>query len=217
MLYFFYGTDIDKARSKSHDLVDSLRKKKPDASFFILNSENFNSNILQEYIGGQGLFSNKYIILLDRICENKETKDNFLDFIKPISESENIFVLLEGKLDKVTATKIEKKSEKFLKFDLPEKSFKKDFNAFGLADAYANRNKKDAWILYRQAIYNGEAPEALHGMIFWKLKTILLSGGNNIWKKEDLIISLEKLIDMYHLSRRGQGELENSLEIFILS
>ncbi len=217
MLYFFYGTDIDKARSKSHDLVDSLRKKKSDASFFILNSENFNSNILQEYIGGQGLFSNKYIIFLDRICENKEIKDEFLDFIKPISESENIFVLLEGKLDKATATKIEKKSEKFLKFDLTEKSLKKDFNAFGLADAYANRNKKDAWILYRQAIDNGEAPEALHGMIFWKLKTILLSGGNNIWKKEDLILSLEKLIDIYHLSRRGQGELENSLEIFILS
>ncbi len=217
MLYFFYGTDIDKARSKSHDLTNSLRKKKPDASFFTLNSENFNNNTLQEYIGSQGLFSNKYIIFLDRICENKEAKEKFLESIKQIYESENIFVLLEGKLDKATATKIEKKSEKFLKFDLLEKAPKKEFNAFGLADAYANRNKKDAWILYRQAINNGEAPEALHGMIFWKIKTILLSGVNSYWKKEELIFALEKLIDIYHEARRGQVELENSLEIFILS
>lgn len=217
MLYFYYGTDIDKARAKAHDLIDSLRKKKPDASFFSVNSDNFNVNTLEEYIGGQGLFSNKYIIFLDRVCENKEMKDAFLDLIKPISESDNIFVLLEAKLDKATATKIEKKSEKFLKFDLLEKANKKEFNAFGLADAFASRNKRDAWILYRQAIDGGEAPEALHGMIFWKLKTILLSGGNSVWKKEELIKSLEKLIDMYHLSRRGEGELENSMEMFILS
>ncbi len=217
MLYFYYGTDIDKARTKAHDLIDSLRKKKPDASFFSVNSDNFNVNTLEEYIGGQGLFSNKYIIFLDRLCENKETKDAFLDLIKSISESDNIFVLLEAKLDKATATKIEKKSEKFLKFDLLEKVNKKEFNAFGLADAFASRNKRDAWILYRQAIDGGEAPEALHGMIFWKLKTILLSGGNSVWKKEELIKSLEKLIDMYHLSRRGEGELENSMEMFILS
>lgn len=217
MLYFFYGTDIDKARAKSHDLIDSLRKKKPDASFFIINSENFNKSIIQEYIGGQGLFSNKYIILLDRVCEKKDIKDELIDLIKDISESENIFVILESKLDKATATKIEKKSDKFLKFDSTEKVVKSEFNAFGLADAFASKNRRDAWILYRRSIDGGEAPEALHGMIFWKLKTLLLSGGNSNWKKEDLIISLEKLIDMYHLSRRGEGELETSLEMFILT
>jgi DNA polymerase III delta subunit len=198
-------------------LVNSLRKKKPEASFFTLNSENFNINILQEYIGSQGLFSQKYIILLDRLSEKKEIKDQLIDFIDEISESENIFILLEGKIDKATITKIEKRSEKSLKFEAQEKTYKREFNAFGLADAFVNKNKKEAWILYRQAIDNGEAPEALHGMMFWKLKTIFLSGGNSYWKKEDLSRMLERLIDMYHEARRGQGDLENKLEILILS
>ena len=113
MIYFYYGTDTNKARIKAHELVDSLLKKKPDASFFRMDTENFNTSQLQEYIGGMGLFSNKYIVFLDRLSEKKDIKDEFLDKIKEISESENIFIVLEGKLDKATATKIEKKSEKF--------------------------------------------------------------------------------------------------------
>jgi DNA polymerase III delta subunit len=155
--------------------------------------------------------------LLDRLSEKKEIKDQLIDFIDEISESENIFILLEGKIDKATITKIEKRSEKSLKFEAQEKTYKREFNAFGLADAFVNKNKKEAWILYRQAIDNGEAPEALHGMMFWKLKTIFLSGGNSYWKKEDLSRMLERLIDMYHEARRGQGDLENKLEILILS
>ena len=39
MIYFFHGTDIDKARGKAHDLIDSLIKKKPDASFIKIDAE----------------------------------------------------------------------------------------------------------------------------------------------------------------------------------
>lgn len=213
MIYFLHGTDIDKARAKAHELTDSLQKKKPDASFFVMDSENFNVPILEEYIGGQGLFSNKYIVFLDRLCEKKEVKAEFLEKIKEISESENIFIILEGKIDKATVTKIEKKSEKTQEFELAEKKPKEFYNAFALADAFAQGNKKEAWMLYRKAIDRGEAPEALHGMLFWKIKSMILN------KQGDtglLLASVDKLITIYHDSRRGEYELETALEAFIL-
>ncbi len=210
MIYFFHGTHIDKARSKAHELIGSLQKKKPDASFFKLDSETFNTSQLQEYIGGMGLFSNKYIVFLDRLSEKKEVKEEFIDKLKEIGESENIFIILEGKLDKATAAKIEKKAEKTLHFELEEQVAKPTYNAFALADAFGKKNKREAWILYRKSIDMGEAPEALHGMIFWKVKTLALAGA-------DMTKTLEDLVVLYHDARRGKHELETGLEAFLLA
>ena len=217
MIYFYYGTDIDKARRKAHELIDSLQKKKPDASFFKIDSESFSAERVSEYIESQGLFSNKYIVFLDRLCEKKEIKESFLDLLKEISESENIFIVLEGKLDKATATKIEKKSEKFLNFTLEEVPEKPVYNAFALADAFARRDRKNAWMLYRKSIDAGEAPEALHGMIFWKVKTLILSGYGGDWRKDELIRVMNELVVLYHDARRGKHELETGIEAWLLS
>lgn len=212
MIYFLHGTDVDKARAKANELIESLRKKKPDASFFKIDSENFNTSVLQEYIGGQGLFTSKYIVYLDRLCEKKEVKEEFVEKIKEIAESDNVFIILEGRIDKATATKIEKKAEKTQDFELAEKK-KEFYNAFALADAFAHKNKKEAWMLYRKAIGKGEAPEALHGMLFWKVKTMILSNPTN---KDELVRLADKLITIYHDSRRGEYELEAGIEAFIL-
>jgi DNA polymerase III delta subunit len=171
---------------------------------------------LQEYAGGQGLFESKYIVFLDRLCEDKKIKEDFLDFIKELGESQNIFIILEGKLDKATAGKIEKKAEKTQEFLLPEKK-KEEYNAFALANAVGNRDKKNAWILYRKAIDKGEAPEALHGMMFWKVKSMMIGGLGNAYSKEELYNLADRLITTYHDSRRGVHELETGVEALILS
>ena len=67
MLYAFYGTDIAKSVEKAHKLVDSLRAKKQDASFVTVTGENWSPSVIAEHVGGQGLFSNKYIVFLDRV------------------------------------------------------------------------------------------------------------------------------------------------------
>lgn len=217
MIYFFHGTDIDKARTKAHELVDSLRKKKPDAAFFIINSENFNLVQLQEYIGGQGLFSNKYIVFLDRLCEKKDVKEEFINVLKEISESENIFILFEGKIDKVTATKIEKKSEKAVVFDLKQaEKTEEDSNVFELANVLGRKDKKELWMLYREYVDKGSAPEELHGILFWKAKTMLLAGGNSYWKQDELMSFIDGLITVYHEARRGNHEFETGFESFLL-
>lgn len=217
MIYFYYGTDTDKSRTKAHELIDSLRKKKPDAAFFNINSENFNPAQLQEYVGSQGLFSNKYIVFLDRLCEKKEVKVEFIDMLKEISESENIFIVLEGKIDKATSTKIEKKAEKAVNFDKAEVEAKEDSNVFELANVLGRRDRKELWTLYREYIDKGSAPEELHGILFWKAKTMLLSGGQSNWSQEELLTLIDGLITVYHESRRGTHELETGLEEFFLT
>lgn len=216
MLYFIHGTDIDKARAKANDLVASLQKKKPDASFFKIDAENFDVARLQEYTSSQGLFENKYIVLLDRLTADKNIKEDFIEKIKEISDSENIFIILEGKLDKATLSKIEKKSEKTQEFILAEKAAKEPYNAFALAEALGKRDKKNLWILYRKAIDKGDAAEALHGMLFWKVKSMILNSIFGEYSKEELYGLLEKLVTVYHDSRRGKHELETGLERLLL-
>lgn len=216
MLYFIHGTDIDKARAKAHDLVVSLQKKKPDASFFKMDAENFDATRLQEYAGSQGLFEHKYIVLLDRLSADKNIKEDLIEKMKEISESENIFIILEGKLDKATISKIEKKSEKTQEFILAEKTAKEPYNAFALAEALGKRDKKNLWILYRKAIDKGDAVEALHGMLFWKVKSMILNSIFGEYSKEELHGLLDKLVTVYHDSRRGKHELETGLERLLL-
>lgn len=223
MIYFFHGTDIDKARIKANELANSLRKKKPDASFFRIDVENFDIVTLDEYIGGQGLFSNKYIILLDRLCEKKDVRDLFLDRLKEIKESENIFIIFEGKVDKTSVKKIEKKAEKTAVFDLSEKEEieikrKKEegLNIFEIANALGAKNKKKLWTIYRQLIEEGKVPEEIHGVLFWKVKTMLLAGGSYGWSADQLDELIDKLITAYHESRRGICELETRMEALLI-
>lgn len=216
MIYFLHGSDIDKGRSKAHELIASLQKKKPDASFFKMSADDFDEAVLQGYTGGQGLFESKYIIFLDRLCEDKKIKEDFLEHIKEIAESSNIFIILEGKIDKATSGKIEKKAEKTQEFLLPEKK-KEEYNAFALADAVGKRDRKTAWMLYRKAIDKGEAPEALHGMMFWKIKTMLTAGFPGAYSKEELYAVADRLVTVYHDSRRGVHELETGVETLLLT
>lgn len=237
MIIFIHGDDIDKARNKAHELIDSLRKKKPDASFFKLNNENWNGEIISEYALGQGLFSNKYIVFLDKICENKDLRESFFDKLGEMKDSENVFIILEGKLDKLSLTKIEKKSEKVQLFEIHNKPYKKEeFNIFSLGEALGNRDKRNLWILYRNAIDNGKVPEEIHGTLFWQLKSILISSKakdatssglspfvysksknyTKNFKPEELYKITESLISISHDYRRGIGEIETSLERWIL-
>ncbi len=241
MIIFIHGEDTDKSRKKAHELIDNLRKKKPDASFFKINGENWSEEIISEYALGQGLFSNKYIVFLDKVCENKDLKDSFIDKLDEMKDSENVFIILEGKLDKTSITKIEKRSDKVQLFEIDTDKIgkfgkKDDFNIFSLADALGNRDKKNLWILYRMAINNGKVPEEIAGTLFWQLKSMAIASkakdasssslspfvynkSKNYlknFKDGEIYKILESLISISHDSRRGIGEMETSLERWIL-
>ena len=237
MIYLLYGEDNVKAREKMHNLVDSLRTKKPDASFFKIDSECFSDVQLEELIVGAGLFEQKYIVVLDKIFENKEAKEFVVKNIKEIGASENIFIILDGKLDKKTLVKLEKYSEKVQEFTKKEVKKEVKFNIFSLGDSFGSRKKKELWVLFQKALNVGISPEEIHGTLFWMTKSMILSKNTKTAKEtglnpfvfrksmlfaknfddKELKDISSKLVSIYHEARSGGVELSVALEMFILS
>ena len=240
MLYVLVGSDTKKARSKLHSLLDSLFKKKPDASFVKVDDETFEESQVVELVGGQGLFERKCIVQLDGVLKNKDYKDVLLKNIKEISSSENIFILIEEKIDKTTLTKLEKAAklnngaiQEFIEKNIPKKE---KFNLFSLTDALGRRNKKSLWVLYQQALRNGISSEEIYGVLFWQFKSMILTSVSKSardaglnpfvfkkssdflknYSKEELQTLSSSLISIVHDSRRGIHELDNALERFVL-
>ena len=236
MLYVLYGNDTDKVFAKANALVESLLQKKPDASLVKVSNETFEDSHLLEWVHEQGLFAQKCIVQFTRVFEDKGAKEAVLDSLKEIAESPNIFVMIEGTLDAKTLKKLEKHATKVQEFSSTEKAGKQSFNTFALTDALGERNKKQLWVLYNQALMSGSVPEELHGILFWQVKSMLLaecSGSAQASGLKPFVFNKAKrfaknytlpelqqlshdLVTLYHDARRGKGEFETKLEVFLL-
>ena len=204
MIYLLHGEDTEKARTKAHELVDSLRAKKPDASFFKIEAAQFSAEKLDELINSQGLFESKYIVLLDRVFENKEAKEQLIGSRKELAESPHIFILLEGKVDKAALTKLEKVAAKAQVFEVggaggssggfgggaggKGRQFAvgetggqfsiSEFNIFSLGDAFGRRDKKELWFLFSKAALRNIPAEEIPGILFWAWKSMALAAAS---------------------------------------
>jgi DNA polymerase III delta subunit len=239
MIYLLYGSDTEKSRQKLHTLIDGLVAKRPDAAHIRVTDESFNEAELSELVGSMGLFVSKAIVEMNMVFRNDDAKDVILKNLKEIAASENIFVFLEGELNKAEWTKFEKYAEKMQESAVAESSakIKKDFNIFSLTDALAGRDRKRLWVLYQKALREDKQPEEIHGLLFWQAKALWLArdskspadAGLNpfVYKKSqsalahfptgDLEKMTNRLVTLYHEARRGKYELQDGLEQFILT
>ncbi len=242
MLYVFHGTDIPSSQAKASTLAQSLRAKRPDAAFVHVTADDWHSSIIEEHLGGQGLFSNKYIVLIDRVTENSEAKETLPEFVESMKESTNIFILLEGKVLTDLKKKLDTYAEKIVVSD--EKaaagsfgsSGKNEFNIFALADAIGSRDSFKAWSIYRQAVEKGIEAESIIGTLFWQMKSIALSAEAKtavqaglspfVFSKSqkyarnysagELNTLMGTLISVYHDSHRGLRDSELAVEKVLL-
>ncbi len=187
MLYVFHGTNTHSAITKASALINSLRTKKSDASYVRVEAGTWTSSIIEEHLGGQGLFLNKYIILLDRVAENVDAKEILPGLASAMNESANIFVVVEGKLNAELKKAFEKSAEKMVEcIDIQKQESnlaksssginkKEEFNIFALADALGSRDSFKAWSIYRQAIDSGIEAESIAGTLFWQIKSMILA------------------------------------------
>ena len=242
MIYLFYGQNTEQARHKANSVVESLLKKRPDASLFRLDSDTWQEAAFDEYVGGQGLFVQKYIVVLDRLFEKKEIKEYVVERLKILKESENIFIVIENTLNKATLGKFEKNAEKVQVFGEEKEGAIKskktaDFNMFAITDALGARNQKRLWTLYQQALRHDVVSEELHGILFWQVKSMLLASTSKDAKESGLnpfvyskaknyaknftLPELKKissqLVTMYHQAHRGEVDFDAELEKFFLS
>lgn len=235
MLYLIYGTDTHKARTKLHELLGIAEKKRPGAELFKITSENWDETQFEELIVSQGLFEQKYTIVLDGLFEKKDIKNYILDRLGGVRESEQIFIMLEGGIDAPSLRKIEKEAKQVQEFAKLEKK-KPTYNLFSITDGLLQKDKKNLWIDYVEFLDKGAVPEEIHGIFFWQIKSMILatksdsqaqSGlspfvyknaltGSRKYKNEELEKLSSQLVDMTHRVRSGEGELEVMLEKWVL-
>jgi len=236
MLYFLHGTDTHKARRKLHELLNLAEKKRPDAELFKITTENWSESQFDELLIARGLFENKYTVVLDNLFERKDIKEYILDRLQSLSDSEQIFLSLEGKVDAPTLKKIESKAKQVQEFAKTENK-KQELNIFSITNGLVEKDKKELWISYIDLLSRGAVAEEIHGILFWQVKNMILASradsqketglapfpyknaltGSRKYKSEELIKMSVDLVNITHRVRSGQGDLQIMLEKWILT
>jgi hypothetical protein len=206
MIYIYTGNDNKK---KNLNLKKLLGKEQP---IFLLNKDTKKEEFIN-YAGSTSLFGEKQIVIVDSIIKEGNiifSKDDILI----LNESENLFVFLEEKLNAEDLKKF--KNNSIIEDFKIEEEKKQKINVFGIADSFSRRDKMGTWILYRDIITQDVSSEEISGIIFWKIKTMLLTG-TKVFSTKELKTMSSNIVSMYHRAHNGELDFAIGLEQFILS
>lgn len=227
MIYFFHGSDSEKARRQAFAFVDAARKKQPEAAYLRLAREELSPAALEEITSAGGLFVSRLLVLLDdpfpaARASSEDDEDApeasalLDDYIDALAASDNAVVVLAPKLAAPKAKKLAAKATKEYKYDkAASREAARGFNS-GLVNALAARDGAKLWLEVARSLAAGDAPEQLHGLLHWKARDLLEKGGR-AWKAEEARALSLTLIELLMQARRTGVSLGESLERFALS
>jgi hypothetical protein len=181
---------------------------------FFIPTGTANSEMLMSYSNNVSLFNESPVIIVENILND----DNFIllgEELDLMKESKTIFIIKEDKL----LVPLQKKYKKYGDIKIFEEKkvlVTPKFNIFSLTDAFASRDKIKTWILFNNAILSGIEPEAIAGVLFWKIKTMILTG-TRLFSKDELKYQSSGIVSLYHRAHRGESDFTISLEQFILA
>jgi DNA polymerase III delta subunit len=212
MLHFYSGTDRKKAREAMHAAVAKIQQK--GASIVRITDANSPDDLKASLTSG-GMFAQERIVILEGTVENDEMRTIILESLPTLKSSADHFFILEEKPDAATKKQIEKYAENSEKFDTAKKS-DGGTTIFALANALRAGDKKALWVGYQRELLNDAAPEAIHGVLFWAAKDMMLKSRSDTEQNraKDFIA---KLAELPHEARRQGEDLEYALERFVLS
>lgn len=208
MIYVFYGQNFEERNLE-------IKNRAEGTSVIRLPALNTTRELLLNYAEQNSLFGEVFTVILENpISESDIPLDSeLLDILK---NSSSIFIFLEDSLLTEEVKKYKKYAEDVIKFELktaPKKEIKE--NPFVLANLFGNKDKVGTWIAYRKAIERESGAEPIAGMLFWKVKSMILSGSRN-FSEQELKNQSKELIDIYHKSHLGILDMDIALEQFIL-
>lgn len=212
MIYLFAGDDTKKKILNYEKFLESLNN---DIEFFFINKKDFIYDQIESFYSGEGLFFSECVIVFSNILEKEEILDFVIEKLKFFSESKNIFVFVENKLDKKTIDSFKKARAELNIFELPKEK-KEKFNNFLLANAFGDRDKLNLWIYYRLAIDKGVGMEELIGVLHWKIKDMILKKNFRKYSKIELQNIDNKLSYLLPEARKEGYDAEIVFEKFLL-
>ena len=221
MLYFYSGTDTKKTREEMNKEVACLcearrqvRLSKENEQVVRISDVNSVADFSASLQGG-GLFGERRIVVLEGISESEEMRDLLFRSLERMQNSDEPFFIFETSPDADTRRKIEKYAAKTIRFDAPKKE--KDNSVFALANALRRADKKALWVGYQKELAKGKPAEAIHGVLFWGAKDILIKSKEGTRENDRAKKFVAELAELPHEARRNSFDLEYALERFVLS
>lgn len=209
-MHLFLGTDRDKAREKMNAAVSKAAK---GAEVIRVTDANSIED-LQAALRGGGMFAMKRVLVFEGVSVNPDLRDAFLDSLAALAASDDTVFIFEEKPLADVRKKLEKHAETVAKFDAPKKE--RDSSIFKVADALRAADKKALWVTYMKEIAKGSAPEAVHGILFWAAKDMLVKASTPAVRTRASNL-VAQLAELPHEARRRGEDVEYALEWFVLS
>lgn len=209
MLFFFSGTDTEKARAAIRKEIE----KRARGADIVRITDAHSAGDARAALQGGGMFGSERVVVFEHLLQNEATGDILMDYLESLRDARELYFVLEEKVLAPIRKKFEKYAEKVEIFDRPKEV--RDNSIFLLANALQRRDKKALWVGYMQELAKGSAPEMIHGILFWSAKqNFLKSSGAARQKAADTIAALAELP---HKARRNGFDMEYALERFVLS
>jgi hypothetical protein len=205
MIHFYIGTDSKKIHAV---LSKALEKAKGEV---VRISDAHTLADLQAALGGGGMFGGARTVVLNSTIENEDMAAIVLSRLAELKQSNDTIYIVETSLDAATRKTIEKYAENSQKFDLVKG--KSTETIFSLVRPLQEGKKKDLWVAYQRELVAGKAAEAIHGMMFFAAKDLLLKKPSDARAKR----LVAELAELPHEARRSGYELEYALEEFTLA
>lgn len=235
MLYLLYGDP----GTKKQDALERVFDAHDGPSIFLVGKGEPYALLIDEHIGSVSLFGGKSAVVFDEALADKDARADLFARMSEMMESENLFIFIEQKVLKETLTAFKDAKAKIEEYSAKEERAygAGAFNVFALTDAFARKDKKEAWVVLERALMSGKSPEEIAGLIFWQIKSLLLvkdprataaslgmkpfvfskaSAAAKLWKDGELERAASMLISGVHQSRRGETDPATALERLVL-
>jgi len=209
MIYFFYGNDL-QMRSQARDKI-----ARSFDSWLEMNDIDWDQEKFENLAKSNSLFEDKQVIILENLLEKAEVKEFILNRLGDLKKSSNIFLFLEKKALKDIVTKFTKQAEEVKEFALA-KGRENKADVFAITYPLERRDKKNMWLEFQKLQGTDTSPEALSGILFWKIKSMILAGRSAKWSEPELKKLSSKLVSLHHDAHRGLVDFPTGLEKFII-
>lgn len=212
MIYLFAG---DNSKLKIANYEKFMQSISAEIEVFEFSKNNFDRDTLENFYSGSGLFFTKCIVVLNSVFENEDIMNFVLEKLPMMADSDNIFIVLEDKLSKSILDDFKKSRAELNIFEKTHDE-KEKFNNFLLANAFGAKDKLQLWIYFRQAMDKGVGMEELIGVLFWKVKDMILKKNFTKFKEEQLRDIANKIAYLLPEARKEGIDAEAMFEKFLL-
>ncbi len=212
MIYLFSGDDTKTKRTNYERFLKVISK---DTETLFINRNNFNKTQIESLYSGASLFSSKSIVVFEGILEYEDNRDFILEKLNLMAGSTSDFIYLEGKLLKPILDAFKKARAELNVFELPKEK-KEKFDNFLVANAFGAKDKLNMWVYFRQAMDRGVGMEEIIGVLFWKIKDMILKGDFRKFSEAELKDSASRLSFLLPKARKEGSDAEASFEQFLL-